>query len=427
MPATPATAAVTPERLAAARRAVVSSSIGAALEWFDIIVYASFAIVIAENFFPEGDSTLGLILTFATFAISYLVRPLGGMFLGSYGDRHGRKKALTVTLALMMVGTLIMAIAPTHALVGAWAGIIILVSRLVQGFSAGGEFGTATTFLVETAPHRKAYYASWQVAAQGISMFLASAFGFALFSWLSKDQLYSWGWRIPFILGIFIGPVGLYIRSRLTETEEFERSEKHAAPIRAVFSTHLGRLLTASASIGVATISIYLILYMPTFAVKSLHVPASAAYLGGVVAGLVILAGTPFVGSLADRVGPARLMLWAAVAALVLAWPLFQLLISAPTLPVFILVITVLGVLCALYFGPLPTLLTEIFPINVRTTGVGVAYNVGVTVMGGLAPLVLTWLLGITHALSAPSFYYMAVAVISLIGLAVAKRRYHAR
>ncbi|MFQ6155835.1 MFS transporter [Micrococcus luteus] len=206
MPATPATVAATPERLAAARKAVVSSSIGAALEWFDIIVYASFAIVIAENFFPEGDSTLGLILTFATFAISYLVRPLGGMFLGSYGDRHGRKKALTVTLALMMLGTLIMAIAPTHALIGAWAGIIILISRLIQGFSAGGEFGTATTFLVETAPHRKAYYASWQVAAQGISMFLASAFGFALFSWLTKEQLYSWGWRIPFILGCSSAP-----------------------------------------------------------------------------------------------------------------------------------------------------------------------------------------------------------------------------
>ncbi|GAA2202201.1 MFS transporter [Sinomonas flava] len=426
MPATSATSAATPERLAAARKAVVSSSIGAALEWFDIIVYASFAIVIAENFFPEGDSTLGLILTFATFAISYLIRPLGGMFLGSYADRHGRKGALTLTLTLMMVGTLIMAIAPTHAVVGAWAGIIILISRLIQGFSAGGEFGTATTFLVETAPHRKAYYASWQVAAQGISMFLASAFGFALFNWLSKDDLYAWGWRIPFIIGIFIGPVGLYIRARLTEPDEFLTSEKHAGPVRAIFTHFLGRLLTASACIGVATISIYLILYMPTFAVKSLHVTASAAYLGGVVAGLVILIGTPFVGMLADRVGPARLMLWSAVAAFVLAWPLFQLIISTPTLPVFLLVVGLLGVLCALYFGPLPTLLTEIFPVNVRTTGVGVAYNIGVTVMGGLAPLVLTWLLDLTGVLSAPSFYYMAVAVISLVGLGVARTRYDA-
>jgi MHS family proline/betaine transporter-like MFS transporter len=427
MSAQPAAAAVTPERLAAARRAVVSSSIGAALEWFDIIVYASFAIIIAQNFFPEGDSTLGLILTFATFAISYLIRPLGGMFLGSYADRHGRKGALTLTLTLMMVGTLIMALAPTYSLVGAWAGIIILVSRLIQGFSAGGEFGTATTFLVETAPHRKAYYASWQVAAQGISMFLASAFGFALFNWLSKDALYSWGWRIPFIVGIFIGPVGLYIRAKLAETEEFTAAEKHAGPIRAIFTTHLGRLLAASASIGVATISIYLILYMPTFAVKSLHVTASAAYLGGVVAGLVILVVTPLMGRLADKVGPARLMLWAAVAAFVLAWPLFQLIIAAPSLPVFILVIGVLGILCAVYFGPLPTLLTEIFPTNVRTTGVGVAYNVGVTLLGGLAPLVLTWLLDLTGALSAPSFYYMAVAVISLIGLLAARRLYNAR
>jgi MFS family permease len=419
--------AVTPERLAAARKAVVSSSIGAALEWFDIIVYASFAVVIAENFFPEGDGTLGLILTFATFAISYLVRPLGGLIIGGYGDRHGRKKALTLTLLFMMVGTAIMAAAPTHAMVGAWAGIIILVSRLIQGFSAGGEFGTATTFLVETAPHRKAYYASWQVASQGVSMFLASAFGYLLFTFLSKESLYSWGWRIPFALGIIVGPIGLYIRARLSETEEFTQATKHEAPIRATMTHHLGRVVTGAACIGVATISVYLILYMPTFAVKNLHVPASAAYLGGIVAGLVTLVGTPYVGMLADRVGPVRVMTWAAVAALLLAWPLFQLIINTPTLPVLVLVIAALGVLMALYFGPLPTLLTEIFPSNVRTTGVSVSYNVGVTLMGGLAPLVLTWLLDLTGSLNAPSFYYMAVAVISLVGLAVARSRYQAR
>ncbi|MDC5696166.1 MFS transporter [Intrasporangium calvum] len=427
MSVTTAPPGVTPERLAAARKAVISSSIGAALEWFDIIVYASFAVVIAENFFPEGDGSLGLILTFATFAISYVVRPLGGMLIGGYGDRHGRKKALTLTLMLMMVGTAIMALAPTHATVGAWAGIIILVSRLVQGFSAGGEFGTATTFLVETAPHRKAFYASWQVASQGISMFLASAFGYALFNWLSEEDLYSWGWRIPFIIGILIGPVGLYIRARLSEPEEFVASEKHEAPIRATLTHHLGRVLTGAACLGVATISVYLILYMPTFAVKNLDIPASAAYLGGIVAGIVTLAGTPFVGILADRVGPARVMLWAAVAALALAWPLFQLIITTPSVPVLVLVIGLLGVIMAFYFGPLPTLLTEIFPTAVRTTGVSVAYNVGVTTMGGIAPLVLTWLLDTTGSLNAPSIYYMVVAVISIVGLTIARRRYSAR
>lgn len=418
---------VTPERLAAARKAVISSSIGAALEWFDIIIYASFAIIIAEQFFPDDGGGLGLILTFATFAISYFIRPLGGMFIGAYGDRHGRKKALTLTLLLMMLGTAIMALAPTHAMVGAWAGIIILISRLIQGFSAGGEFGSATTFLVETAPHRKAYYASWQVASQGLSLFMASAMGYLLFNGLSEQALHSWGWRLPFFLGILVGPVGLYIRARLSETEEFAATEKHDAPIRAVLTTHIGRVLTGAASIGVATISVYLIIYMPTFAVKSLHLPASAGYLGGIVAGIVTLVLTPYMGMLADRVGPARLMLAAAVVALAVAWPLFALMINRPSVPSLVLVITILGIIMAAYFGPLPTLLTEIFPTNIRTTGVSVAYNVGVTLMGGMAPLVLTWLLDVTGSLKAPSLYYMVVAVISIIGLVVARTRYDAR
>ena len=418
---------VTPERLAEARKAVLSSSIGAALEWFDIIVYASFAIVIAENFFPEGDQTLGLILTFATFAISYLVRPLGGLIIGSYADRHGRKKALSLTLLLMMVGTILMAAAPTHAMVGAWAGVVILISRLVQGFSAGGEFGSATTYLVETAPHRKAYYASWQVAAQGISMFLASAFGYVLFTQLSRQDLYSWGWRIPFILGCLIGPVGLYIRVRLSETKEFTESTPHASPIRATLTEHLGRVLTGSACVGVATISVYLILFMPTYAVKNLGVPASAAYLGGIVAGLVTMIGVPLVGRLADRVGPVKIMFAAAIAALVLAWPLFAVVIASPTVPVLVVAIGVLGVIMAFYFGPLPALLTTLFPSEVRATGVSVAYNVGVTVMGGIAPLVLTWLISLTGSLNAPSVYYMVVAVVSLVGLMVARRRFDAR
>lgn len=418
---------VTPERLAEARKAVISSSIGAALEWFDIIVYASFAVVIAENFFPDDGGSLGLLLTFATFAIAYLIRPLGGMLIGSYGDRHGRKSALTLTLLLMMLGTAIMALAPTHAMVGAWAGVIIVISRLIQGFSAGGEFGTATTFLVETAPHRKAFYASWQVAAQGISMFLASAFGYGLVTWLSKESLYSWGWRIPFFIGILVGPIGLYIRAKLSETEEFSQSEKHEAPIRAVLTTHMGRVLTGAGCLGVATISVYLILYMPTFAVKNLGIPANAAYLGGVVAGIVTLVLTPLVGILADRVGSAKVMLVAAVVALVLAWPLFQLIISRPTVTVLVVVIGILGVIMSLYFGPLPTLLTELFATEVRTTGVSVAYNVGVTVLGGIAPLVLTWLLDVTGSLNAPSLYYISVAVISIISLLIARVRYGAR
>ncbi|WP_279402548.1 MFS transporter [Arthrobacter sp. JCM 19049] len=276
---------MTAHQLKAARKAVISSSIGAALEWFDIIVYATFATVIAKIFYPESNPTFALILTFATFAISYIVRPLGGMVLGSYADRKGRKAALTLTLMLMMVGTLIMAIAPTYEMVGVWGALIILLSRLIQGFSAGGEFGTATAFLIETAPHKKAFYASWQVASQGASMLLASAFGYVLTTQLSTQALESWGWRVPFFVGLLIGPVGLYIRARLEETEEFVAAEKVKAPLATLFAGHYGRLLTGSAIIGVATISVYMILYMPTFAVTNLGIPADAAFLGGVAAG----------------------------------------------------------------------------------------------------------------------------------------------
>jgi MHS family proline/betaine transporter-like MFS transporter len=418
---------VTPERLADARKAVISSSIGAALEWFDILVYASFAVIIAKNFYPDGGESLGLILTFATFAISYLARPIGGMIIGSYGDRHGRKNALTLTLMLMVLGTLIMAVAPTHAMVGAWAGIIIIVSRIIQGFSAGGEFGTSTTFLVETAPHRKAYYASWQVASQGAAMMLASAFGFVLFNTLSHEALYSWGWRIPFFVGLLIGPVGLYIRSHLSEPEEFSSGPREAAPVRTVLTGHLGRVLVSIACVGLGTISVYIIVYMPTFAVKSLKVPASAAYLGGIVAGAVALFGVPYVGKLADRVGPAKIMTWASVAAFVVVLPLFQLIISTPTVTSLVLVIAMLGVIMSFYFGCLPAMLSEMFPSSVRTTGISIVYNVGVSLLGGIAPLVITWLIDVTGSLKAPGFYYMAVSVLSFVGLILARRLYAAR
>lgn len=418
---------VTPEQRTQMRRAVVSSSVGAALEWFDLVVYGSFAVVIAANFFPNGDGGLGIILVFATFAISYLIRPLGALLIGAYGDHFGRKKALTFTLLFMTVGTLIMAIAPTYSMVGAWAGVILLLSRIIQGFSAGGEFGSASTYLIEMAPHRKAYYASWQVASQGIAMFLASAAGYLLFTFLPHDALYSWGWRVPFAIGILIGPTGLYIRSRLSETTAFVNAEKRESPIRSTVTTHLGAVFTGAACIGAASISIYMMLYMPTFAATNLHTSASAAYLGGVIAGLVMAIGSPLIGAVCDRIGTTPVMLWSAVAALVLAWPIFAIVVAAPAFVTVVLVVTVLGIIATIYFAPLPTLLASLFPVNVRATGVSLAYNIGATVLGGLTPLALAWLLQATGILQIPSIYYGAVAVLSVAGVLIARRHYGVR
>ncbi|WP_159610362.1 MFS transporter [Glutamicibacter sp. JC586] len=417
----------TPQQLKMARKAVVSSSIGAALEWFDIIVYATFATTIAKVFYPDSDPTFALILTFATFAISYLIRPLGGMVLGSYADRRGRKKALTLTLGLMMLGTLIMAVAPPFEKVGVAGALIILLSRLIQGFSAGGEFGTATAFLIETAPHKKAYYSSWQVASQGASMMLASAFGYFLTTGLSAQDLQSWGWRVPFFVGLLIGPVGLYIRARLEETEEFTSAAKEKFPLGTLFKEHYGRLLAGVGVIGVATISVYLILFMPTFAVNNLGIPGDAAFLGGIAAGVITLCGVPLVGHLADRVGPAKVMTYAALAAFILAYPMFKLMTSTPSIVVMVVVIAILGVIMSFYFGPMPALLSGLFPASIRGSGLSVTYNVGVTLLGGIAPLVLTWLLKATGSLDAPSIYYMVIAVISLVGLFFVRRRYGQR
>ncbi|QBC32096.1 MFS transporter [Pandoraea sp. XY-2] len=398
-------------------RVIVSASIGNALEWFDLVVYGFFAVTIAKLFFPTGNDTVSLLLTLGTFGVSFFMRPLGAIVIGAYADRAGRKAALTLSILMMMVGTLLIALMPTYATVGVLAPVGIVIARMVQGFSAGGEFGSATAFLAEHAPKRRGFFSSWQVASQGLTTLLAAGFGALLTGNLSPEAMMSWGWRVPFFFGLLIGPVAYYIRRRLDETPEFLDIEPTQSPLRDTFASQKERLLLAIGVVVMATVATYLVLYMPTYAVKQLGLPSSAAFSAVLLTGVVQLIVAPIVGHWSDTHGRIKPMLTAAVALLVLVYPMFSLLDAHPTFGALMVFQIVLGLLMTTYFGALPALLTELFPVQVRTTGLSLGYNIAATVFGGFAPFIITWLIGATGNKLAPSFYLIFAALISITAL----------
>ncbi|MGW5696355.1 MFS transporter [Streptomyces asiaticus] len=414
-----------PEAPVKVRRVIVAASIGNALEWFDILVYGFFAATISNQFFPTADETVSLLLTLGTFAVAYVVRPLGALVLGAYADRAGRKRALMVSIRLMMVATLLIAVMPPYAKIGLVAPIAILIARLIQGFSAGGEFGSATAFLVEHMPEKRGFMASWQFASQGLATLLASAFGTVLTTTLSDAQLESWGWRIPFFFGLLIGPVGYYIRRYVGEAGEFVKTaDQERAPMKETFRTQQDRMLVAMGALAVSTAISYFITYMPTFAVKELDLPASTGFASTLVTGIVLTGLTPVVGHLSDRFGRTRIMLIFATLILALVYPSLAFLVAAPGFGVILGVMFLVGVLKAGYFAPLPAMMAELFPVTNRATGLAVSYNIAVMLFGGTTPLIIVWLVDVTGNKLAPTFYLMFLAVLSLSCVAFARRRH---
>src|ERR1700686_1935890 len=241
-------------------RLIVATSVGNALEWYDITVYGYFAAYISRAFFPNDDPTISILLTFGTFGLSYLIRPVGGVVLGAYADRHGRKASLMISIVLMTAGTLVIALMPTYESIGMLAPIAVLAARLVQGFSAGGEFGSSTAFLVEHAPDRRGFIASWQFASQGLGALLSSAFGVGLTLWMAPAEMSSWAWRIPFLFGILVGPVGIYIRNHL-EDATAPPAAKQASPVRQVLLHQKLRVVLGIGALAISTAINYLIVY----------------------------------------------------------------------------------------------------------------------------------------------------------------------
>ena len=403
------------------RKAIVAGAIGNTVEWVDWAVYSTLAPVFAAQFFPSGDRTAALLSTLAVFAVGFVMRPIGGAVLGAYADRHGRKKGLTLTIGLMAAAAFVIAICPTYAAIGIVAPIVLLLARLVQGFSAGGEFGSSSSFLVESAaPRRRAFAGSWQQVSVGAGALIASLMGFVLTSTLSEAAMQSWGWRIAFGVGGLLGLVGLWLRVSVEETASFRRASDEGRiqgrnPIVGMLTDYPAAAWRVVAITIAGTLTYYIwISYMPGYASSTIGIPLSEALLANTIAIAYFLCLLPFVALLSDRYGRKPTLLAFAIGFVVIPYPAFLALEIGGFWP--LLVVELVGVtFLAGYSANCAVVMAEQFPAEVRSTGIGLPYALAVAVFGGTAPYITTWMS--TSGLRGWVWLYVAVA--ALIGVVV--------
>jgi MHS family proline/betaine transporter-like MFS transporter len=405
-------------------RLIVAATIGNVFEWFDFVVYGFFALTLAEVFFPTGDPTVSLLVTFGAFGLAYIVRPLGAIVVGGYTDRAGRKSGLLLSMGLMMIGTTLMAVTPGYATIGVAAPIIITLARLFQGFSVGGEFGSAVTFLAEHGGGRRGFSASWQFATAGIITVLASLFGITLTTLLTHQELVDWGWRIPYFFGMLIGPAGLYVRAKVVDTPEFIEAEKPATiPVSDLLRRHPVAVLLAIGISIISNSSFYLLLYIPTFGVKQLHLPQYTGFVATLIGGVILAIGSPLFGHWSDKIARPRIMLITCGLFVLTSYPAFYLMVAWPSLAACIIAVAWLQLCKAGYSGVLPSLLSELFPVETRAIGVSLGFSTAVTIFGGFAPFVATWLIARTGNPLSPSYYLIFTALLSFAALIAVQRR----
>ncbi|MGF6571813.1 Predicted arabinose efflux permease, MFS family [Paraburkholderia fungorum] len=418
------------------RKVVIASILGNAFEWFDFAIYGLFAVTIARLYFPADNALASLMLTLATFGIGFAVRPLGGVLLGLYGDRVGRKKALSVTIVLMAVGTGMIGLLPTYAAIGVAAPILMVLARMIQGMSAGGEFSGATTMLVEFAPaHRRGFFGSFQMCSQALAFSLGAAVAYLLTTHLDPVQLETWGWRLPFLFGILIGPVGWLIRSKVDESPEFLAYRRSAAnaseqatrtPLRDILRKYPRELISSTGICVVGTVSAYVfVFFLPIFAKQRLGIATADANLSTFVGTAVILVFCPLAGYLSDRYGRKAILLPGMLGYGVAAWFLFHHFISAPSFQSLLMLQIGVSFFMSFIWAPVPIVLTEVFPVGVRSTGAALTYNLAVLLFGGLAPFINTWLVKVTGSNAAPLYYVMfslLIGVVSTVLLPEASR-----
>ena len=391
-------------------RAIVAAVVGNAMEWYDFVIFGFFATILSKLFFPQGDDRAALLLTLATFGAGFCSRPIGGLFFGLYADRSGRKAALQSVIFLMTIAVAIIAFAPVYATIGLAAPILIVVGRLLQGFATGGEFSSSTSFLIEASPiGRRGFYGSLQMAGQAVSIFFGTLVGIVVTTIFSTEQIHAWAWRLPFIAGLLIGPVGFYIRRHLNETAIFENAE-HEKGTREILTDLLrkypAKLLAAFGTTISATIYFYVILiYMPTYGKTELGLTLSQSFEAQAFGLILLVILTLVAGYISDQIGR-RPLLWISNGLfLVLSYPLFKYLTQSHSQTSLAFVQAAFCVSLSGVFGALSSVLAEQFPTKFRSTGLAIPYNVAVMIFGGFAPMIVTWLIGYLNTPIAPAYY----------------------
>lgn len=408
------------------RKIELAGSVGNVLEWYDFAVYGFLAPAMSPLFFPKEDALSGLINTYGIFAAGYLMRPIGGVLFGHIGDLMGRKKALQWSIAMMAIPTVLVGLLPVHSQAGAMAAVLLVLLRLIQGISVGGELIGSMSYLVETAPaNRRGLCGSWSVCGAVVGILLGSLVVTVLKALLGAEAMDSWGWRLPFLGGVLIFLIGNWLRSSLEESPEFtaakSTSDVKAHPLLEVIHQMPLRVLHMSASILLFATSFYtLFVWMPTYLTSIVKPPVEHALTINTIAMSLLLVMIPLGGHLADRFGQKPVMLWATAILGVVVYPIF-LVMDHGVIWHALLSQLLFAVLMGMIQGPLPSFMVDCFPVKNRYTAIGVSYNITLALFGGTAPMVCTWFIKETGDHASPALYLASLALISFICMSLLK------
>lgn len=410
---------------------VIRVTSGNFIEMYDFFLFGFYATYISKAFFPSDSEYASLMLTFATFGAGFLMRPLGAIFLGGYIDRIGRRKGLVLTLSIMATGTAMVAFIPSYASIGLLAPLLVLLGRLLQGFSAGVELGGVSVYLSEMAtPGHKGFYVSWQSASQQVAIIFSAALGYCLNESMSKELIADWGWRIPFFIGCLIIPIVFQIRRSLQETEEFLAKRHHPSFKEILKSLGLNWQLVVAGMmlIVMTTVSFYLItVYTPTFGKSVLKLSIVDSLMVTFAVGLSNFIWLPIMGALSDRIGRWPIMATFSALTMISAYPVLSWLVGNPSFEHMLAVELWLSFLYGSYNGATVVALTEIIPSAIRTTGFSLAYSLATALFGGFTPLVSTWLIQSTGDKAAPGYWMAMAGAMGLLATALIYRGIIAR